>query len=65
MLYPEIPEDELPVHDKFTECTGAGVPVPVRASVVVGLCALLAVNVSVAFATPATVGLKVTVKGTL
>ena len=55
----------LPVQDRFTEWTGAGVPVPVRVSVVVGLCALLAVNVNVAFATPATVGLNVTVNGTL
>jgi hypothetical protein len=39
-------------------------PVPVSGSVVVVVCALL-VNVSVALAAPAAVGLKVTVKGTL
>ena len=40
-------------------------PVPLSASVMVGLCALVAVKVSVAFTVVATRGLKVTVKGTL
>lgn len=64
-MYPEIFDDELAVHDRFTEYTGAGVPVPLRASVIVGLCAFVALKVKVALAAPATVGLKVTVKGTL
>ena len=65
MLYPEMFAEVLAVHDKLTECTGAGVPIPVKASVVVGLWALLAVKVSVALKVPATVGLNVTVNGTL
>src|SRR5579871_701056 len=65
MLYPEIFEDVLPVHDRFTECTGAGVPVPESASVTVPVCALGLVKVNVALAATATVGLNVTVKGTL
>lgn len=58
-------EDVLAVHERFTEYVGAGVPVPLRASVMVGLCAFVALKVRVAVTDPATVGLKVTVKGTL
>jgi hypothetical protein len=57
-------EDVLAVHDRFTEWTGAGVPVPVSVSVVVEGWALL-VNVSVALAAPVVCGLKVTVKEVL
>jgi len=57
-------DEVLAVQDKFTEWTGAGVPVPVTASVVVEGCALL-VKVSVAFTVVAAVGLKVTVNGVL
>jgi hypothetical protein len=64
MLYPEMLADELPVQDRFTEYTGAGVPVPVRAAVVVGVCPLL-LKVKVPLAAPVAVGLKVTVNGTL
>src|SRR5271169_4080422 len=53
-------DEVLAFHDRFTVCVGAGVPVPVRASVVVIGCALL-VNVSEAVAAPAVCGLKVTV----
>jgi hypothetical protein len=56
--------DELPVQDRFTEYTGAGVPVPVRAAVRVGVCPLLVI-VKVPLAAPVAVGLKVTVNGTL
>jgi len=56
--------DELPVQDRFTEYTGAAVPVPVRAAVIVGVCALL-VKVKTPLAAPVAVGLKVTVNGTL
>jgi hypothetical protein len=56
--------DVLPVHVRFTECTGAGVPVPVSASVVGEPVALL-VTVNVALTAPAAVGVNVTVKGTL
>ena len=54
----------LAVHDKFTECVGAGVPVPVSAAVVVDERALLAM-VKVALAAPDAVGLKIMVNGTL
>jgi hypothetical protein len=64
MLYPEMLEDELPVQDRFTEYTGAAVPVPERAAVTVGVCALL-VKVKVPLAAPVAVGLKVTVNETL
>jgi hypothetical protein len=64
MLYPEMLEDELPAQDRFTEYTGAAVPVPVRAAVIVGVCPLL-VKVKVPLAVPVAVGLKVTVNGTL
>ena len=54
----------LAFHDKATVCVGAGVPVPVRFSVVVVGCALL-VKVSVALAAPVVCGLKVTVNDAL
>src|SRR5208283_5066778 len=56
--------DVLASHDKLTVWVGAGVPVPVSASVVVEGWALL-VKVSVAFAAPDTSGLKVTVNEAL
>jgi hypothetical protein len=56
--------DVLASHDKLTVWVGAGVPVPVSASVVVEGWALL-VKVSVALAAPVVRGLKLTVKGTL
>jgi len=59
-----IPVDVLGFQDKFTECVGAGVPVPVNVSVVVEGCALL-VNVSVALTAPVVLGLNVTVNGRL
>jgi hypothetical protein len=49
---------------RLTECVGAGVPVPVSVSVVVDGWALL-VNVNVALTAPVTLGLNVTVNGTL
>ena len=52
--------DELAFQESATECVAAATPVPVRVSVFVGDCALL-VNVRVAVAAPATVGLKVMV----
>jgi hypothetical protein len=64
MLYPEMFAEVLPVHERFTECTGAGVPVPVSASVVGELVALL-VKLNVAVTVTAAVGVKFTVKGTL
>jgi len=64
MLYPEMFADVLPVHDKFTEYTGAGVPLPVSAAVVGEPVALL-VKVNVALTVTAAVGVNVTVKGTL
>jgi siroheme synthase len=54
----------LAFQDRFTVCVGAGVPVPVSASIVVEGWALL-VNVSEAIAAPEVVGLNVTVNGTL
>src|SRR5271165_2817568 len=57
-------DDVLALHDRFTECVGAGVPVPVSVSIVVDGLALL-VNVSEALAEPVVCGLKVTVKGAL
>lgn len=60
-MYPEIFDEVLAVQDNATECVEAATPVPVSASVVVVGCALL-VNVSVALADPAVVGLKVIVK---
>jgi hypothetical protein len=55
---------ELAVHDRFTECVGAGVPVPVSASVVVEDCALLVI-VNVALAAAAVCGLNVIMNGVL
>jgi hypothetical protein len=52
-------EEVLALQDKFTVCGGAGVPVPVRDSVVVAGWPLL-VKLSEALADPATCGLKVT-----
>ena len=63
-MYPEMFADVLAVHERFTEYTGAGVPVPVSASVVGEIVALL-VKVKVALTVTAAVGLNVTVKGTL
>ena len=63
-MYPEMLEDVLPVQDRFTEYTGAAVPVPERAAVIVGVCALL-LKVKAPLAAPVTVGLKVTVNETL
>jgi hypothetical protein len=53
-----MPDDVLPFHDRFTVCVGAGVPDPVRLSVVVEGCPLLA-TVKLAFAVPEVSGLKV------
>jgi len=64
MLYPEMSGDVLPVQDRFTEYTGAAAPVPVRAAVIVGVCALL-VKLKVPLAAPVAVGLKVTMNETL
>lgn len=63
-LYPEMFPEVLAVQDRLTECVGAAVPLPVTVSVVVEGCALL-VKVRVALALPATVGLNVTLNGTL
>ena len=52
-------EEVLAFQDKFTVCVGAGVPVPVRDSVVVAGCPLL-VRLSEALADPAIWGLNVT-----
>jgi len=57
-------DEVLAFHERFTVWVGAGVPVPVRASVVAVGCALL-VNVSEAVAAPDVCGLKVTVNGAL
>jgi len=57
-------DEVLAFHDRFTVCVGAGVPVPVRAPVVVVGCAVL-VKVSEALAAPAVCGLKVTVNEAL
>lgn len=54
----------LAVHDRFTECVGAGVPVPVRVSVVGDDRALLVI-VNVALSAAAVCGLKVMVNGAL
>lgn len=54
----------LALHDKFTVCVGAGVPVPVAPAVVEEGWALLT-NVRVALSAPVTCGLKVMVKGRL
>jgi hypothetical protein len=54
----------LAVHDKFTKCVGAGVPVPVSASVLVDDTALLII-VKVALAAVAVCGLKVMVNAAL
>ena len=54
----------LAVHDKFTVCVGAGVPVPVRASVVVEERALLVI-IKVALAAVAVCGLKVMLNAAL
>lgn len=53
-----MPDDVLPLHDRFTLWVGAGVPDPVRPSVVVEGCPLLA-TVKLAFAVPEVSGLKV------
>lgn len=52
-------EEVLAFQDKFTVCVGAGVPVPVRDSVVVAGWPLL-VKLSEALADPAICGLNVT-----
>jgi hypothetical protein len=57
-------DDVLAFHDSATECVAAAAPVPVSDSVVDDGWALL-VNVSVAPAEPATVGLNVMVKEAL
>ena len=54
----------LAVHDRFTECVGAGVPVPVSASVIVDVEALL-VMVNAALAAAAVCGLNVIVNAAL
>src|SRR5579872_4350325 len=64
MLYPEIFDDVLALHDRFTECTAAAVPVQERVSTVVGVWALL-VKVSAAVTAPAVCGLNVTVNAAL
>lgn len=61
MLYPEIFREVLAFQDSATECVDAATPVPLSVSVIEEGCALL-VNVSVAVAAPAVVGLKVMVK---
>ena len=53
-----MPDDVLPVHDRFTVCVGAGVPDPVSPSVVLDGCPLLA-TVKLAFAVPDVSGLNV------
>ena len=53
-----MPDDVLPFQDKFTVCVGAGVPDPVRLSLVLDGCPLLA-TVKLAFAAPDVSGLKV------
>ena len=63
-LYPTTSVEVLAVHDRFTECVGAGVPVPVSASVIVGDRALLVI-VNVALAAAAVCGLKVIVNAAL
>jgi hypothetical protein len=57
-------DDELAFHDRLTVCVGAAVPVPLNASAVLEVSALL-VKVRVPAADPAAEGLNVTVKGTL
>ena len=63
-MYPEMFEDVLAFHDRFTVWVGAAKPVPVSDSVVVEDWALL-VKVSVALTAPVVFGLNVTVNGTL
>jgi hypothetical protein len=63
-LYPAMFDDVLAFHESATECVAAATPVPVSDSVVVVGCALL-VNVNVAPAEPATVGLNVIVNEAL
>jgi hypothetical protein len=63
-LYPLMLEDVLAFQDKLTVWAGAGVPVPVSASMVVAGCALL-LKLSEALADPLACGLNVTVKGAL
>jgi len=63
-LYPEMFSESLALQERATECVETDVPVPVSVSVVVEGCALL-VNVSVALAAPAVVGLKVIVNDAL
>lgn len=64
MLYPEMLEDILAFQDKLTECVGAGVPVPVSASLMVEVSALLT-NESDPLVVPDTKGLNVTLKEAL
>ena len=53
-----MPDDVLPFHERFTVCVGAGVPDPVRPSVVLEGCPLLA-TFKLAVAVPDVSGLKV------
>jgi len=59
-----MPEEVLASQESATECVGAAIPAPLKASVVVEGWALL-VKVRVLDAEPVTAGLKVTVKLTL
>ena len=59
-----MPDDVLPFHDRFTVWLGAAVPDPVRLSVVVEGCPLLA-TVKLAVAVPDVSGLKVMEKDAL
>jgi hypothetical protein len=63
MLYPEMFDDVLGFHDRATECVAA-VPVPVKVTVVSGVCASL-VNVSIVDWTPFVVGLNLIVNEAL
>src|ERR1039458_3469364 len=58
-----MPSLEPATHDNCTECTGAGVPVPVRVATV-GELKALEVDEAVAEAPPVTAGVNVTVKVT-
>jgi hypothetical protein len=63
-LYETTSVEVLAVHDRFTVCVGAGVPVPVSVAVIVGDRALLVI-VNVALAVAAVCGLKVIVNAAL
>jgi hypothetical protein len=63
-LYPRILAEVLAFQKRATECVEAAVPVPVRATVVLGVWALLA-KVSIAVCAPVVVGLKVTANDAL